>query len=306
MAAPTRYSRLWFGDRSRTIATGLQSLAYPLGAGIGAFTGPMMVEPAGPLNYSEQALIIAIVFTAAAIPAPFIPKEPPTPPSAVAALQRLSVKDGFKSLFTNPPFYLILLTFSVFAGSIDTMTATTNQGLQAYGYSQMDAGFALAILVAVGIVTALILAPIVDRWKWHQQALKTITPIIALAYTALPFIPQTHSVPAIYLIYGIIGATSISLQPCILEIQASWTHPVSPEFSSFVCWSGARVITAAWTLIVGSALVLDKPKYGQPEGSLFLGLIFMTVVCWLCVPAVLLNGNWKFKRTVASQVKGNE
>lgn len=46
MAAPTRYSRQWFSDRSRTIATAAQSLAYPLGAGFGALTGPYSESPA--------------------------------------------------------------------------------------------------------------------------------------------------------------------------------------------------------------------------------------------------------------------
>lgn len=50
LCAPTRYSRQWFDDRSRTVATALPSLAYPLGAGIGALTGPYMVKPNGPFS----------------------------------------------------------------------------------------------------------------------------------------------------------------------------------------------------------------------------------------------------------------
>ena len=50
MCAPTRYSRQWFGDSSRTLATAIPSLAYPLGAGFGALTGPYMVKPVGPLS----------------------------------------------------------------------------------------------------------------------------------------------------------------------------------------------------------------------------------------------------------------
>lgn len=41
VSAPTRYSRMWFSDRSRTVATAAQGLAYPLGAGFGALTGPL-------------------------------------------------------------------------------------------------------------------------------------------------------------------------------------------------------------------------------------------------------------------------
>lgn len=41
LSAPTRYSRIWFNDKGRTLATALPSLAYPLGVGIGAMTGPV-------------------------------------------------------------------------------------------------------------------------------------------------------------------------------------------------------------------------------------------------------------------------
>ena len=50
LSAPTRYSRQWFGDSGRTLATAIPSLAYPLGAGFGALTGPYMVKPVGPLS----------------------------------------------------------------------------------------------------------------------------------------------------------------------------------------------------------------------------------------------------------------
>lgn len=55
------------------------------------------------MDYAGQALVIAIVFTAVSIPAPFIPKEPPTPPSAVAAEERFDVKSGLKALIKNKP-----------------------------------------------------------------------------------------------------------------------------------------------------------------------------------------------------------
>lgn len=50
LCAPTRYSRQWFGDSGRTLATAIPSLAYPLGAGIGALSGPFMVKPLGPFG----------------------------------------------------------------------------------------------------------------------------------------------------------------------------------------------------------------------------------------------------------------
>jgi MFS transporter, FLVCR family, MFS-domain-containing protein 7 len=156
-----------------------------------------------------------------------------------------------------------------------------------------------------GILAAMIVSPILDRTKGHLLAFKILCVFIAASYTAYPFIPQTRSVPAVIFIFIIMGVSAITAQPPLLELQASWTHPVSPEFSSFICWGGARVIAATFTLIVGNALVLDEPQNGHPEGSLSNGLIFTAVMCWICVPLAWLTGVWKFKRTEASKVEGN-
>jgi hypothetical protein len=60
----------------------------------------------------------------------------------------MRVRESLKSIARNPPFFLQFIVFAVFAGSIDTLTATTNQGLAAYGYSQTEAGLALGLMVS--------------------------------------------------------------------------------------------------------------------------------------------------------------
>ncbi|CAK3864356.1 Major facilitator superfamily domain-containing 7 [Lecanosticta acicola] len=305
LAMPTRYSRQWFGDRGRTLATALPSLAYALGSGVGALSGPYMVKPLGPFNYDEQALIIAIVFTVAAIPAPFLPRAPPHPPSAVADVRRLGGLESMKLLLRNPTFYVQFISFAVFAGAIDAVITISNQAIHPYGYPQQDAGYAIAALVFVGIATAMVISPILDRTQAHLIALKVIVIFTAAAYTALPFIPQTRSVAGLYIIFALIGAGSLSIEPCVLEFQAAWTHPVSPEFSSVIGWCGAKVIGAIFIIVAGDSLALKKPQEGQPVGSLFNGLIFIAAMCWVCVPLSLMTGTI-IKRPAASVVEGND
>lgn len=151
-------------------------------------------------------------------------------------------------------FYLQFTSFSIAAGLIDVVTAVVNQAIVPYGFPQQDAGFALAFLIFVGVAAALVVAPILDRTKAHLIATKVMVFFIAGAFTALPFVPESRSVAALYTVYALIGASSISLEPAALELQASWTHPVSPEFASVICWSGAKVVTALFTYIAGNAV----------------------------------------------------
>lgn len=198
------------------------------------------------------------------------------------------------------------MAFAVFSGAIDTVTAITNQGIEPYGYPQASAGSAIACLIFVGIAAALIVSPILDRTKWHLSAMKLMVIIIAIAFTAVPFIPQTRSVAALCAVFAVLGAACLSIEPCVLEFQAAWTHPVSPEFSSVFCWAGAKVMGAVFTVVVGNELALEKPAEGQPVGSLFNGLIFMAVMVWLCVPGTLVNGHWIFKKPAFSEVEADK
>jgi MFS transporter, FLVCR family, MFS-domain-containing protein 7 len=252
-----------------------------------------------------QALLIAAIFTAVALPAPFLPKEPRTPPSFVASTTKLGVWASIRSLFTNPMFYLQFVAFSILAGAIDASITVTTQAVVPYGYSQQDGANAIAILVFVGIAAAMIVSPILDRTKWHEPAMKVFCLCLAIIYTVCPFILNTHSVAALYAVYALIGAFSLSIEPCVLEFQASRTHPVSPEFSSVVCWSGAKVTGALFTILVGDVLVIKKPKEGQPRGSLFNGFLVIAGAAWVSAILVALTGYGPFKPRKESKVMGN-
>jgi MFS transporter, FLVCR family, MFS-domain-containing protein 7 len=59
LAAPTRYSDLWFTNRGRVGATALTSLANPLGAALGQLINPFWVSSPG--DVSPMVLYVAII-----------------------------------------------------------------------------------------------------------------------------------------------------------------------------------------------------------------------------------------------------
>ncbi|KAK4547661.1 hypothetical protein LTR36_000618 [Oleoguttula mirabilis] len=296
LCAPTRYSKLWFSDRGRTSATAVASLSSALGAVIGGLVGPQLAEAS---NISGLVLYTSIISSVACIPAPFVPKAPPTPPSAFAAAPVLGLRKSLGTLLRNKPFYLMFASFTIFVAAFQTSANLVVQMLQPYGFSEVQAGIASSVMVFVGIIAAAIASPILDRLQNHMLAVKCLTPVIAGSYLILIFIPQTHSVAGIYVIFAVIGAASFSITPGTLEFQAAWTHPVSPEVSSTICWSGGQLFTAIFIIVMDS-LVNKKTWHGQPPGSLAKGLVFQAAMTVLCVPLTLLTGRWIFKRPAAS------
>jgi hypothetical protein len=68
LAAPTRYSDLWFTNRGRVAATALSSLANPFGAALGQLIVPFWVN--GPSDMSRMVLYVSII----------VSRHPPLPP----------------------------------------------------------------------------------------------------------------------------------------------------------------------------------------------------------------------------------
>ena len=59
LAAPTRYSDLWFTNRGRVAATALASLANPLGGALGQLINPLWVSK--PSDIPNMVLYVSII-----------------------------------------------------------------------------------------------------------------------------------------------------------------------------------------------------------------------------------------------------
>lgn len=59
LAAPTRYSDMWFTDHGRVAATAVMSLANPLGGALAQVVGPLWIDGGGSL--SSMMLLIAVM-----------------------------------------------------------------------------------------------------------------------------------------------------------------------------------------------------------------------------------------------------
>ena len=290
LAAPTRYSNLWFSDAGRVSATAIASLANPFGGAIGQLVGPLLAM--GEKGIPNMVLYTSIISTVATLPAPFIPEAPPTPPSAIAASEKLDIRAALSELPQNISFWLILAPFSVYVGFFNAFSSLINQVLEPFGFSETDAGIDGALLIVVGLVAAAIVSPLVDRTKKHVLTIKILTPLIATSYLVLIFMPGTRTVAGPWTASAILGAASFSLLPCTLEYLVLVTHPVSPEITSVICWTMGQVLGAVFIIIMNA---LRGGWEGEPAGTMKRALIFQAVVAWVVVPLPMWLGKLKWE-----------
>jgi hypothetical protein len=191
---------------------------------------------------------------------------------------------------------MIIIPFTIYVALFNSVSSLINQILAPYSFSETDAGIAGALLIVVGLVTAAITSPIIDKTKSYLIAIKVNVPIIAICYLAFTWAPGTRSTGAVYAILSILGAASFSLVPVALEYLIEITHPVSPEVTSTICWTGGQLIGGIF-IEVSDALRDGGVSDGtadngtkRPPGNMYRALIFQTVMALVVVPLPLALG----------------
>ncbi|RAL62222.1 hypothetical protein DID88_004793 [Monilinia fructigena] len=198
LAAPTRYSDLWFTNQGRVAATAVMSLANPFGGALAQLIDPFWAGSVG--SIPNMVLYIAIISSIATIPSFFIPKGPPTPCSASSEEPKHALGPSLRFLLRSPEFYMMMFPFWFYVGLFNSISSLINQMLSPYSFSETNAGIAGALLIVVGLVAAAITSPLIDRTKTYLLAIKIQIPILGICYLAFTWAPQTRSLAAIFLL----------------------------------------------------------------------------------------------------------
>lgn len=304
LAAPARYSDLWFTNRGRVAATALMSLANPFGAALGQLIIPFWVYKTSdmpnavlylaiivclpvPFNSEDEDTDYRTQATVCCVPSLFIPAKPPTPPSASGETEKLSLRESVRALNSSLEFYLLLVPFVVYVGFFNSISTIINQVMLPYGFSDNDAGIAGAVLIVVGLVAAAITSPILDRTKAFLLAIKIAVPLVGLSYLILIWMPGTRSIPGPYVVLAILGAASFSLVPVAMEYLVELTHPVSPEVTSTIAWAGGQLLGALFIIISDALKAGDE---ADPPANMNNAMIFQAVVALAVIPLPMVLG----------------
>ncbi|KAL8418698.1 hypothetical protein RB594_002057 [Gaeumannomyces avenae] len=276
LAAPTRYSDLWFTNRGRVAATALMSLANPLGAALGQLIIPFMVV--GPADIPNMVLYVSIISSVCALPAFFIPAAPPTPAAPSGETAKADILESLRLLVVSPEFWMLFIPFSFYVGFFNSISSLLNQMMVPYGYTNDEAGIAGAVLIVIGLVAAAVTSPIIDRTKAFILSVKILVPVIAVSYLVFIWMPETREGGGLagpYVILAVLGAASFSLVPVAVELLVEFTHPISPEVTSTLAWSGGQVLGACFILVSDA---LKAGPDGSPPLNMKRALIFQAVL----------------------------
>jgi cyanate permease len=285
LSAPTRYSDIWFTPQGRVSATAVMSLANPFGGALGQLINPFLVNTAA--DIPTMTLYVAIISSVATIPSFFIPAAPPTPVAPSSAHAAAPMRAQLRQLGRNPTFWLLFVPFGVYVGFFNSMSSLLTQILTPYGYNETQSGIAGGLLILVGLITAAVTSPLVDRYKRSLPVIQVLVPVVALCYLAFIWAPPAASIVAPYVVCSLLGAASFSLVPIALEFLAGVTYPVGPELSSVTCWTAGQLLGG---IFIVTSDALEDGADAQPPWNLHRALILQAVITLAVVPCVFVLG----------------
>ncbi|KND88178.1 Major facilitator superfamily domain-containing protein 7 [Tolypocladium ophioglossoides CBS 100239] len=283
LAAPTRYSDLWFTSRGRVTATAVTSLANPLGGALGQLVNPYWVKQDG--DISQMLLYVSVISTVCCVPAFFVPAAPPTPVGPLSS--KLRLRESVGVVTHSPELWLLLIPFFVYVGFFNSLSSLLNQMMTPYGFTDDQAGIGGAILIVVGLGFAAISSPILDRTKAFLLAIKTFIPLAALCYVTFIWMPETRNVVGPYVVLAVLGAVCFALMPVALEFLIELSHPLSPEVTSTIAWAGGQLFGAIFVIVSGA---LADDDDANPPYNMKRALIFQAVVAAVVCPLPLFLG----------------
>jgi len=161
--AVTKIAARWFPLQERATAAGFGSLAIYLGILAGMVLTPFLSLRAGIasmlLVYGLGALIAGILFLIVAR------EYPPTPPGPPEQEERLLMLDGLKKVVRKVDFLLLMLIFFFGLGIFNSVTTWIEDIVRPRGFSITQAGIAGGLMIVGGVIGALILPTLSDRYR---------------------------------------------------------------------------------------------------------------------------------------------
>jgi MFS family permease len=222
----TKVPAQWFSLDERATAVGLVTLSNLVGTALGMVLTPILIESLAistvQLIYGGIAAFSAVLFV---ILAREKPATPPCPPGREA---RALVLDGLKHALGVRPFLYYLLVSFIGLGIFNGVTTWVEKIIRPRGFTPTDAGTLGALMLAGGVLGAVVLPPFSDRQHKRQRYLLLG---ILLAIPGIFGLTFARTAWLLFISAFEMGFFLVSTSPIGMQYAAEITYP-TPEGTS--------------------------------------------------------------------------
>ena len=261
--AVTTVAARWFPMQERATAAGLASLAMYLGIVVGLALTPTLTLRSGIggmlLAYGIVSAIAAAVFFVLAR------ERPPTPPCPPGQEERSLVLEGLRQIVRKVDFVLLMFIFFVGLGAFNAVTTWIEGIVRPRGFSITQAGAAGGLMVLAGILGALVIPILSDRYRRRTPFLRLAVVGATIGLAGFTFAPSYGLLLVSAFVFGFF---LLSAGPVGFQYGAEITYP-APEGASngLLLWMGQ---------ISGILFILGLDSFkSAASGSMTLPLVVL-------------------------------
>ncbi len=268
--AVTTIAARWFPLEERATASGIGSLAIYLGILVGLALTPYLTLHSGIggmlMIYGIASALAMIVFFL------FARERPPSPPCPPDQEARSLVLDGLSKMIRQRDFIYLLIIFFVGLGAFNAITTWIEQIISPRGFSATQAGNAGGIMIFGGILGAVVIPLLSDRYRKRVPFLLVAVLGAAIGLIGITFVNSNLMLLIFSFIFGFF---LLSAGPIGFQYAAEITYP-APEGTS----NGMVLLMGQ---ISGIIFILGLDAFKAPvTGSITIPLLVLVgfmVVC---------------------------
>ena len=259
----------WFPVGNRATAVGLVTLANLVGTALGMVLTPELIKT---MSISTVQLIYGGIAAFSSVLFLLLAREKPaTPPSADGEKTRALMFNGLKHALRIKPFWLYLFVSFIGLGIFNGLTTWIEAIIRPRGFTPTDAGTLGALMIAGGLVGAVVLPAFSDKQRKRQRYLM-------LAFVgAIPGLVGLTFATSGALLFGsaaLMGFFLVSAMPIGMQYAAEITYP-TPEGTS----NGLIQLFGQGAVVFVYIMEAMKASDGSftPSLLLALGLLVLSV-----------------------------
>ncbi len=222
----TKVPAQWFSINERATSVGLVTLASLVGTALGMILTPLLIEtysiPNVQLFFGIAAAVSSVLFLI------FAREKPATPPCPQGMEVRALMLDGLKHALTIKDFRMFLFVSFIGMGIFNGVTTWVENIIRPRGFSPTDAGVTGAMMLAGGVVGAVVMPMFSDRQAKRQ---KFIMLGFLLAIPGLIGLTFANTAWLLFVSAFELGFFLVSTSPIGMQYSAEITNP-TPEGTS--------------------------------------------------------------------------
>ncbi len=269
----TKVPAQWFKIEERATAVGLVTLSNLVGTALGMVLTPALIDsmpiPQVQLIYGGIAAFSAVLFVI------FAREKPATPPCPPGQEVRALMLDGLKHALKVKDFWLYLVISFIGMGIFNGVTTWVENIIRPRGFTPDDAGTLGALMLAGGVLGAVLIPPFSDRQR------KRIRYILFGFALAIPWLLGLTFATEPWLLFVSafgMGFFLVSANPIGMQYAAEITQP-TPEGTS----NGLIQLFGQASVVFVYIMEALKAPDGAFTPALLLAACLLVLSCLLIV-----------------------